>query len=188
VGAGWAAGYAWALPTYAAIAGYCGLNAAAAPDYDYGTTVVVQDNDVYMNGNNVETADQFAQQAIDVATQGLNANPPATDEWKPLGVFALVQGDEKTSNNIFQLAINKTGIIRGNYYDGLTDTTTPVYGSVDNRTQRAAWTIGKSTDRVFDAGVYNLTQSECPCLLHLGTQTTKQLLLVRMQQPKKAGT
>jgi hypothetical protein len=188
VAAGWAAGAAWAIPTYASIAGYCGLNVAAAPDYDYGSTVVVQNNNVYMNGNDVETADQFAQQATDIATQGINANPPASDEWKPLGVFALVQGDEKTSNNIFQLAVNKNGIIRGNYYDGLTDATTPVYGSVDKRTQRAAWTIGKSTDRVFDAGLYNLAQSECPCLLHLGTQTTKQLLLVRMEQPKKSGS
>ena len=97
-----------------------------------------------------------------------------------------MQGDEKTSNNIFQLAVDKSGVIRGNFYDGLTNTTTPVYGSVDKQTQRAAWTIGKSTDRVFDAGLYNLTQPECPCLLHVGTQTTNQLLLVRMQQPKKA--
>jgi hypothetical protein len=66
------------------------------------------------------------------------------------------------------------------------DTTTEVYGSVDKKTQRAAWTIGKKKDRVFDAGVYNLTQSEAPVLVHFGADKTQQLLLVRMEQPKDA--
>lgn len=183
VAAGWAAGAAWAAPTYASIAGYCGLDLAAAPDYDYGSAIVYQNNNVYVNGQDAGTAEQYAQQATTIATQGQSANAPPTAEWKPLGVFALVQGDEKTSNNIFQLAVNQDGIIRGNYYEGLTDTTTEVYGSVDQKTQRAAWTIGKKMDRVFEAGIYNLTQPQCPCLLHVGTQTTDQLLLVRMQQP-----
>jgi hypothetical protein len=137
-----------------------------------------------MNGQPVATTAQFAQQATDIASQGQAVDPPPTTEWKPLGVYALVQGDEKTSNNIFQLAVNKDGIIRGNYYDGLTDTTTEVYGSVDKKVQRAAWTIGKKKDRVFEAGVSNLTQPQCPCLVHVGTSTTDQLMLVRVEQPK----
>jgi hypothetical protein len=184
VAAGWAAGAAWAVPTYAEVSSYCAVPAAEPPDYDYGSTVVYQENNVYVNGQDAGTAEQYAQQATDIATQGQTANAPATGDWKPLGVYALVQGDEKTSNNIFQLAINKDGIIRGNYYDGLMDTTTEVYGSVDKKTQRAAWTIGKKKDRVFEAGLYNLTQPQCPCLLHVGTQTTDQMLLVRMEQPK----
>lgn len=83
-------------------------------------------------------------------------------------------------------AVNKDGIIRGNYYDGLMDTTTEVYGSVDKKTQRAAWTIGKKKDRIFEAGVYNLTRSETPVLVHFGTDKTQQLMLVRMEQPKDA--
>jgi hypothetical protein len=182
--AGWAAGAAWAAPTYADLAGYCSLNPALEPDYDYGSTVTIQDNNIYMGGQDVGTAEQFADEATTIATQGQAADAPPSGEWKALGVFALVQGDEKTSNYIFQLAVNPQGIIRGNYYDGLMDTTTEVYGSVDKKTQRACWTIGKKKDRIFDAGLYNLTQPECPCLLHVGTQTTDQLLLVRMQQPK----
>jgi hypothetical protein len=88
------------------------------------------------------------------------------------------------SSSIFQLAINKAGIIRGNYYDALMDTTTDVFGSVDAKTQRAAWTIGKKKDRVFEAGVYNLTQPQCPCLIHVGAQKTDQMMLVRVEQPK----
>ncbi len=182
--AGWAAGAAWATPTYAVISDYCGLPPAAA-DYDYGTTVVYQGDDVYIDGQNAWTADQYAQQAVDIASQGQTASAPPTEEWKAVGVYALVQGDEKTSNNIFQLAVNKDGIIRGNYYDGVANTNTEVYGSVNKKAMLAAWTIGKNKDRVFEAGVYNLTQPECPCLLHLGTQSTQQLLLVRMEQPKK---
>jgi len=96
--------------------------------------------------------------------------------------LCLVQGDEKTSNNVFQLAVNKDGVIRGNYYDGLTDATTPVYGSVDKKSQRAAWTIGKKKDRVFEAGIYNLTKGETPVLIHIGTDRTQQMLLVRVEQ------
>jgi hypothetical protein len=184
VAAGWAAGAAWTAASYADMAAYCGMDVAASPDYDYGSTVVYQGDDVYMNGQPVATTAQFAQQATDIASQGQAVDPPPTTEWKPLGVYALVQGDEKTSNNIFQLAVNKDGIIRGNYYDGLTDTTTEVYGSVDKRVQRAAWTIGKKKDRVFEAGMSNLTQLQCPCLVHVGTQTTDQLMLVRVEQPK----
>src|SRR5262245_12160493 len=182
--AGWAAGAAWAAPAYGAVASYCDLDAAAAPDYDYGSAIVYQNNNVYVNGEDAGTAEQYAQQATAIATQGQTATAPPTDDWKALGVFALVQGDQKSSNDIFQLAINKEGIIRGNYYDGIMDTTTEVYGSVDKTTQRAAWTIGKKKDRVFEAGIYNLTQPQCPCLLHIGDQHTDQLLLVRMEQPK----
>ena len=99
---------------------------------------------------------------------GYGTAAPPTADWKPLGVFALVPGDQKTSNKMFQLAVDKNGIIRGNYYDGVMDTTTPVFGSVDKKTQRAsAWTIGKTKDRVFEAGLYNLTQTEAPVLVHL---------------------
>ena len=62
-----------------------------------------------------------------------------------------------------------------------------MYGSVDKKSQRAAWTIGKNKDRVYEAGVYNLTQEQCPCLVHVGTAKTSQMLLVRMQQPATKG-
>jgi hypothetical protein len=151
--------------------------------YDYGNTIVYQNDNVYVNGEDVGSAPAYAQQAITLADQGRQAKAPLTDEWKPLGVFALVQGDEKNSNNIFQLAVDKQGTIRGNYYDGLLDATTPVYGSVDKKTQRAAWTIGEKSDRVFETGVYNLTKNETPVLVHFGKERTQQWLLVRMQKP-----
>jgi len=182
---GASAGSAWATPSYSVVAGYCGMPAAAAaPNYDYGSSVVFQGNNVYMNGQDAGTTQQFAEQATSIASQGQTANAPPTDDWKPLGIYALVQGDDKSSNYIFQLAVNKDGVIRGNYYDGVMDNNSEVFGSVDKQSQRAAWTIGKKKDRVFEAGVYNLTQPECPCLVHRGTDSTTQMMLVRMQQPK----
>jgi hypothetical protein len=151
--------------------------------YDYGSDVVYQDNTVYVGGKDAGTAEQYAQQATTIAVQGQTVEVPPTADWNPLGVFALVPGEQKTSNNLFQLAVDRQGVIRGNYYDGVMDTTTPVYGSVDKKNQRAAWTIGKTKDRVFEAGLYNLTQPDAPVLVHIGTEKTQQWLLVRVEQP-----
>lgn len=187
VAAGWAAGAAWAPITWGAFNGYCGFGTEPY-NYDYGNTIVYQDNNVYVGGQDAGTPEQYAQQAITIADTGTAASPPADQDWKPLGVFALVQGDDKTSNNVFQLAVDKNGIIRGNYYDGVMDSTSEVYGSVDKKTQRAAWTIGKKKDRIFEAGAYNLTQPECPCLVHFGTAKTQQWLLVRLDAPADGAT
>ena len=61
----------------------------------------------------------------------------------------MVRGEEQTSDKIFQLAVNKDGVIRGNYYDAFADNALPVYGSVDKKTQRAAWSIGEKKGVVF---------------------------------------
>jgi hypothetical protein len=184
--AGWAAGAAWTAATWAAVDSYVGYAGEPPYDYGYGTDIVYQNNNVYVGGTDVGTAQQYAQQATTLAVAGQAVDPPPTADWKPLGVFALVPGDQKTSNNLFQLAVDKNGVIRGNYYDGVMDTTTPVYGSADKKTQRAAWTIGKSKDRVFEAGLYNLTQPEAPVLVHFGADKTQQWMLVRVEQQTAA--
>jgi hypothetical protein len=47
-----------------------------------------------------------------------------------------------------------------------------VYGSVDKKTQRAAWTVGDRKEPVFEAGMANLTKSETTVLVHLGKDRT----------------
>jgi hypothetical protein len=183
--AAWAAGAAWRIATWPLLVGWCGVPVQPVY-YDYGNTIVYQGDNVYVDGSQVATAPQYADQAVALADQGQKADPPADEEWKSLGVFALVQGEEKNSNTLFQLAINKGGIIRGNYYDGLLDVSTPVYGSVNKKTQRAAWSIGKKTDRVFETGLFNLTKDESPVLVHFGTDRTQQWLLVRVEKPDAA--
>jgi hypothetical protein len=151
--------------------------------YDYGTTVVYQGDTVYINGEQAATAEQYAQQAIAFSDAGRGAKPRENEEWQPLGVFALVRGEEQTSDKIFQLAVNRDGVIRGNYYDAIADSTLPVYGSVDKRTQRAAWSVGERPDVVFEAGIANLTRDETPILVHYRKDDTRQFTLVRVEQP-----
>src|SRR5262249_40867028 len=109
----WPAGAAWTTTAWPALATYCGI-AGQTIDYECGNNVVYQNNEVYYNGSPVASASDYAQQAITLADQGQKATAPSASEWKPLGVFALAQGNETTSNNIFQLAINREGVIRGN--------------------------------------------------------------------------
>jgi hypothetical protein len=172
----------WAVPAWTSLAVYCGITAPPIL-YDYGSSVVIDNNNVYFNGDPFGTAEQYADQAAQFADRGREAKPPPTEEWQPLGVFGLVQGDEQISQNIFQLAINKAGVIRGNYYDAVADNNLPVYGSVDPTTQRAAWSIGEKKTIVFEAGLNNLTQEQTTVLVHYGKERTQQMLLVRIPDP-----
>jgi hypothetical protein len=146
--------------------------------------VVYEVDTVYVDGEPSATAEQYAQQAVQLSDAG-RAAPADAEEWQPLGVFALVRGDEETSDKIFQLAVNKAGVLRGNYYDALADNALPVYGSVDKKTQRAVWSIGEKKEVVFEAGIANLTRSETPILVHYGTSKTQQLTLIRVEQPNE---
>src|SRR5712671_4445303 len=96
----------------------------------------------------------------------------------------MVREGDTTATNIFQLAVNKDGVIRGNYYNALTDTTEPVYGSVDKATQRAAWTVADRKTPVYEAGIANLTKDETTMLAHFSKENSQQFTLVRIQQPE----
>jgi hypothetical protein len=154
------------------------------PDYyDYGNNVTYDDGSVYVDGEDVGTADEYYQQAQDLAGSG--AQQQSTDEddsWMSLGVFAMSHEQQTKANLILQLAVNKDGIIRGNYTATLTKDTKPVQGSVDKKTQRAAFTIGDNKDNVIETGIYNLTKDEAPVLVHFGKDKTEQWTLVRLSQ------
>ncbi len=168
-------------PGYAALA--TGLKLGSQPNvYDYGGNVVVQPSAVYVNGESVGTPQQYADQASQLAAAGQSAQPPENGKWLPLGVFALVEGDATTSDDIFQLAVNQQGVIRGNYHNVKSDQMESLSGSVDRETQRAAWTIGKDTTPVYEAGVMNLTKDATPILIHLEGGQTRQMTLVRLEQ------
>lgn len=150
--------------------------------YDYGNNVNYQDDSVYVNGQDVGTSDEYYQQAEDLAGTGAQAAPSDDTQWMPLGVFAMTHEKQTNANLILQLAVSKEGIIRGNYTATLANDTQPVQGSVDKKTQRAAWTIGDKTENVLETGIYNLTKDEAPMLVHWGKDRTEQWLLVRIKQ------
>lgn len=186
--AGWAAGAVWRAATWGNCASYCGYPADAPAYYNYGENVTYQDNAVYIDGEQAYTAEEYAQRATVIADAGREATVTKEEEWLPLGVFAMVQGDEKTSNYIFQLAVNKQGVLRGNYYDAVTDSTSQIFGSVDKKTQRAAWTVGDRKTPVYEAGIANLTNNETTMLVHYSKDRTQQFTLIRVEEPETKDT
>jgi hypothetical protein len=188
--------YWWTIPTWGALTNWFTWSAPAAVwsqpvyyDYGSGGNVTYQDNSVYIGGQQVATADQFAQSAAALAT----VQPPATEEqaaaaeWMPLGTFA-VSTNEKELNptHVVQLAVDKQGVISGTMYNKETDETEPIQGAVDKQTQRVAFRIGDNQNVVAETGLYNLTQNEVPLLVHYGTERTENYLLVRLDPPPDA--
>lgn len=180
----WVAGYnLWRPLAWGGVATFVGVTTPPIV-YDYGSNVVIESNNVYVDGTPVATADAYAAQASQLVDAGRQAKPPDTDEWQPLGVFGLIQENETVAQRIFQLAVNQAGVVRGNYYDAVADSTLPVVGSVDKKTQRVAWSIGEKKDIVFETGLTNFTKEESSVLVHYGKDNTQQMILVRLEEPK----
>jgi hypothetical protein len=159
-------------------------------DYSSGGNVVYQDDNVYIGGQQVATADEFAQSAAALAT----VEPPATEEdaqaaeWMPLGTFAVSTSEKETDpTRVMQLAVDRQGIISGTMLNTITNESQPIQGAVDKDTQRVAFRIGDNQDVVAETGLYNLTQSDVPLLVHYGTDRTENYLLVRLDAPPEDG-
>ena len=182
--AGWAAGAAWRTASWDSACEWLAWSTAPVY-YDYGSNVTYQDNSVYVNGQDVGTSADYYNQATTLASQGTQADAPEDGDWLPLGVFALSKNSAATSDVVIQLAVNKSGAIRGNYTDTVTNKTQAVAGSVDKATQRVAFQVGDNKTAVIETGLYNLTKDEAPVLVHLDKDRTEQWLLVRMN---KGGT
>ena len=108
------------------------------------------------NGNAVATAgggDAGADglQSVLVLPAGhQNAVGPADADWLPLGVFAVVPPgtqDTAQAHNYQQLAVDRQGAIKGNFYDTLSGTVQPITGTVDRTSLVASWTVGANGSR-----------------------------------------
>jgi hypothetical protein len=180
--AGWRDSDAWRAANWGTVAGWGGYSAEPTY-YDYGSSAVYNQNYVYVNGEQAGSTYDYYQQATTIADASTQAQPARQEQWLPLGVFAMAQGEETTSHDLFQLALSKEGIIRGNYYNALTDTTEPVSGAVDRKTQRAAWIVGARKFPVYDAGIANLTRDETTIMVHYKDRS-QQFTLFRLEQPQ----
>jgi hypothetical protein len=98
----------------------------------------------------------------DVAADGLrsvlvlpaghqNGAGPADVDWLPLGVFAVappgVTQESGQAHNYQQLAVDRQGTIKGNFYDTISGTVQPITGTVDRATLTASWTVGTNGSR-----------------------------------------
>ena len=168
--------------------------------YDYGSTVIYEGGQVYQNGEPPMPAVEYNEQAISLAGNVEQPPPPApaesttgtqtaqaAQEWMPLGVFAMTQEEKGDAIMFFQISVNREGIISGGYQNVMTGENKPVAGSVDKKTQRAAWRIGDNKDTVFEAGLFNLTKDVTPVLMHFGKDQTQTWLMVRLPAPEMPG-
>ncbi len=184
--AGWGANNAWRAATWKSVGAWMGDPQTAPVYYDYGNNVTYEDDSVYVNGQDAGTTQQYYGQASALAQSGAAAEAPSDGDWLPLGVFALTKANEKNSIVTIQLAVNKQGVIRGNYTDTKTEKTMAIQGAVDKQTQRVAFTVGDNKSNLIETGLYNLTKDEAPALVHQGNDKTVQYLLVRLDKDKDA--
>lgn len=158
---------------------------------DYGTSVIYEGDTVYVNGGTVPIA-EYSEPAVEMATTTEQAPPPAPPEqgqqaeWMPLGVFALVQEEKGDPVLLFQLSINRDGVISGAYQSAITDDQRPVSGRIDKKTQQAAWRIGENMDTVFATTLANLTLDASPVQIYFSGNRTQTWLLVRIPEPADA--
>jgi hypothetical protein len=84
---------------------------------------------------------------------------------------------------VFQLAIDKSGTIRGNCYVPANDTSLPVQGALNKQDQRVAWTIGTNKYLIVDTGLFNLIQDHSTALVHYAPDDTVEFVMVRIKEP-----
>jgi hypothetical protein len=185
---GYGAYWAWTPATWAAMGTFLPYSWAEPVAYDYGTNVVYRDNYVYVNDQQAASASDYYQQAGTIADAiPANADPKGED-WLPLGVFAIAEdAGQHDTGNMLQLAVSKDGIIAGTFYNETTQTSRPLQGTVDKKSQRAAWKFadGKNQDIVMETAVSNLTKDQSTALVHMDANSTQTWNLVRMNAPKQ---
>jgi hypothetical protein len=143
------------------------------PSETYGTTQTT-----------TEATPSYPEQAATIDSAADKSVSTST-EWMSLGVFALTENAETTATPTiyFQLALNRKGIISGSVYNTSTDSLREVIGMADEDTKRAAWKVtDKTSAPIIETGLYNLTQSEAPALVHFGDGKTQEMLLVRIDK------
>lgn len=190
--------------------------AAGANSQPKVTNVTYQGDTVYNNGQPVGSATEYYQQGQQLAAQAYQAGVAqgydeavaqnaqsggaggagnnggsgagsGTAAWQPLGVFSLAEPGQTSSSMMLQLAINKDGIVRGNYINQLTSEQSQIYGALDKKTQRISWTIGQNTGTVFDTTLASLADDDSPVLVHYGPTNTQTMALIRLPKPPDEG-
>jgi hypothetical protein len=182
---GVAAGAWWSVPLWNnTCAWYGGVDTAPAA-YDYGSNITYNDDTVYYGDQPVATADEYYDGAVQLADSGSDASQD--NQWLPLGVFAVVADGQTDAEKVLQLAVDRSGAIRGNLHDDITDDVTQIEGAVDKKNQRVAIRPVGNDSVVMECGLWNLTQDSAPVLIHLGKDRVIQRTLVRLAADDSKG-
>jgi hypothetical protein len=159
---------AWAVATLGGLGAWLGI--AALEDEPY----------------NVYTSETTDEEAADVAdqTEQTAANEPAQDvgDFLPLGVFALAPAGAADASGLVQLAVDKQGELRGNYYDVLSGEDAAITGTIDKQTQQAAFKVGTSGNVQLEATLASLTQPQANVTVRFADGQTRDWTLARFDE------
>lgn len=109
--------------------------------------------------------------------------PPSDLEWMPLGVYAAGPKGTSDAHVYLQLAVSRTGELKGNYYDAVSNATQSITGSIDKDTREASWKVGSGSQ--FDTTLDGLMQTPSDVSVKAGS-SSQTWELVQMEQPKTA--
>lgn len=173
---------AWAVAGFGTAAAWLGITAAAANDSTVYTSDVSDDDEQSddIAGNTDDQSDADNNSASDLAKTGAGKQANGGD-FLSLGVFKLSPKGQPNAWAMLNLAVSKSGVVRGTYYDILSDQEQPVQGAVDKATQRVAFTIGAQGTIVFETLLPNLTSDDGSITLQYNDGTKSQWTLSRQQ-------
>jgi hypothetical protein len=171
----------WTAPAWPTVQRWCGSSAEPV-SYEYGKNVLLRDGMVYYGEKPIAQLQQYYERVHALAQAGIWGTED--QHWLPLGIFALVSGNETEADRILQLAVNPSGLVRGNLHDALGDAVWQILGTVDKPTQRVALRTSGGTQTVTECGLWNLTQETVPLWVHFGTERRRQRTLVRLTPPR----
>ena len=183
----------WRPVTWVSMEAFFGVARAVEPViYDPGTTVIIEGNTVYIDGERAGDAAVYRRNAMALAAPKLEEiplpEPPAVEGevggWLPLGVWALTQQEEGDAVMFFQLSVDRKGIVAGAYKNVMTGEDQPVIGQLDQAKQRLAWHLGDNTETVYETGLSGLTYDAASVFVHFGERQTQTWLLVRLPSPE----
>lgn len=180
-------GHWWTAATAAGIGSWLGWNSQPYyyGDYaDYGATSSYWGNHNPSSDSTVSYVETLyaPSQLSELAT---TEELVSSEAWLSLGVFAVAKDSQSiASPNMFmQLALGKTGIIAGTFYNATTNQAYELEGIVDHAFQRAAWKIADNdASPMIETGIYNLTQDQSPIRIYFPNGIKQDMLLVRTQE------
>ena len=113
------------------------------------------------------------------------AIPAIQDTWLSLGAFALGQDTASAaySNMLYQLAVNKDGMVGGSSYNTLSNQLYQIEGEVDRQNQEVSWQQSNDpSSPIMITPIFNLTQDVSPIKALFADGTEQDWVLVRVHQ------
>lgn len=166
---------AWAAATFGTAAAWLGIAAISGDEAAAGT--------VY-TGQSADESDPADDNQSVPQTNTAATTQPAGD-FLPLGVFAVAPQNHREATAILQLAIDKRGDIRGNYYDVFTGADQQISGTLDKQTQRATLSVPGGHAQ-FETTLVSLTQPTGALRVRMPSGSTQQWTLARLDNPQPA--